>query len=133
MNKDIINSAKEIGMKIQNSNEFLNMKDSKEKMDSDESLNDLKQKFNSLKDEINKEMCTENSDKDKIKQMSDDLRNLYEQINDHKSVAKYELNKKCMDDLVSKVIEIINDYAYGKSSLAHFSCLGDCSSCGGCF
>ena len=96
MNKDIINYAKEIGMKIQNSNEFLNMKNSKEKMDSDKYLNDLKQKFSSLKDEINKEMCVENSDKDKIKQMSDDLRILYEQINDHASVAEYELNKQFM-------------------------------------
>ena len=133
MNKDIINYAKEIGMKIQNSDEFLNMKNSKEKMDSDESLNNLKQKFNSLKDEINKEMCNENSDRNKIKQMSDDLRTLYEQINDHKSVAEYELNKKIMNDLVSKVIEIINDYSYGKSNLSAYSCFGDCESCGGCF
>lgn len=133
MNKDIINFAKELGTKIQNSEEFLNMKNSKEKMDSDGSLNNLKQKFNLLKDEINKEMCTENSDKDKIKQMSDDLRNLYEQINDHKLVADYELSKKNMDILVSKVVEIINDYSYGKSNLSSFSCFGDCSSCGGCY
>ena len=133
MNRDIINSAKELGMQIQNSDEFLSLKNSKEKMDSDESLNNLKQKFNSLKDEINKEMCIENSDRDKIKKMSDDLRSLYEQINDHASVAEYELSKKNMDDLVNKVIEIINEYAYGKFSNSTFSCFGDCLNCEGCY
>ena len=93
MNKDIIKSAKKIGMQIQSSDEFVNLKNSKEKMDSSQSLMDLKQKFNSLKDEINKEMSVENSDKDKIKQMSDDLRSLYEKINDHTCYICYTCNK----------------------------------------
>ena len=133
MNNEIIEQAKSLGVIIQKSKEFNEFKLCKEKMDSDESLNNLRKKFDSYKDELNKEISKELSDKDKIKNLSDDLRNVYEQINSTEVVCKYESSKKDLDDLVSKVNKIISESAYGRSEeLSLESCTGMCSTCNGC-
>ena len=130
MSSEIIEQAKSLGVMIQKSKEFDEFKSCKEKMDSDESLNDLRKKFDSYKDELNKEISKEESDKEKIKELSDNLRSVYEQINDTEVVCKYESAKKSLDDLVSKVNKIISESAYGRSeSLSFDSCTGICSTC----
>lgn len=133
MSNEIIEQAKSLGVMIQKSKEFNEFKLSKEKMDSDESLNNLRQKFDSYKDKLNKEISQESSDKEKIKSLSDDLRDIYEQINRTEVVCKYESSKKDLDNLVSKVNKIISESAYGCSEGASFeSCTGICSTCSGC-
>ena len=134
MSSEIIEQAKNLGILIQKSKEFNNFKISKQKMDSDENLNDLKMKFDSCKEELNKEISKESSDKDKIKKLSDDLRSMYEQINDTEVVCDYESSKKALDELISNVNSIISESAYGRSEFSSLgSCTGDCNTCGGCF
>lgn len=134
MSSEIIEQAKNLGMLIQKSKEFNDFKISKQKMDSDENLNNLRMKFDSCKEELNKEVSKESSDKDKIKKLSDDLRSMYEQINDTEVVCDYESSKKALDELISSVNSIISESAYGRSESSSLgSCTGDCNTCGGCF
>lgn len=133
MENEIIELAKELGAKIQKSKEFLDFKSFKEKMDSDEHLSDMRKEFNSIKESLNKEISKENADQDKIKQLSGNLRNMYEKINDTKIVCEYESAKKNLDLLVSNVNNIINESAHGTFSESFFpSCSGSCSTCDGC-
>lgn len=133
MENEIIELAKELGAKIQKSKEFLDFKSFKEKMDSDEHLSDMRKEFNNIKELLNKEISKENADQDKIKQLSGNLRNMYEKINDTKIVCEYEFAKKNLDLLVSNVNNIINESAHGTFSESFLpSCSGSCSTCDGC-
>lgn len=134
MSKEILEMAKDLGVKIQDSQEFLRFKSCKEKMDSDESLVNLRKEFDKIKEDLNEEISKEDSDKEKIKELSDSLRNMYEKINNNKSVSDYDIAKKELDNLVNKVNLIINESAHGKFDQSLFdSCSGSCSTCGGCF
>ncbi len=133
MGNEIIEMAKELGAKIQKSKEFLDFKSFKEKMDSDENLSNMRKEFNNIKENLNKEISQENSDKDKIKDLSNKLRDMYEKINDTKIVCDYEKAKKSLDLLVSNVNNIINESAHGTFNESLLSsCSGSCSTCDGC-
>lgn len=133
MNNEIIEQAKSLCLLIQKSKEFNDFKTSKQKMDSDEDLNGLRMKFDSCKEELNKEISKELSDKEKVKRLSDNLRSIYEQINDTEVVCSYESSKKTLDALVSSINSIISESAYGRSDPSLLgSCTGDCNNCGGC-
>lgn len=133
MNNEILNMARNLGLEIQKSKEFSNLKTSKEKMDSDESLVKLRQEFDSIKENLNKEISDNGSDKQTIKDLSDKLRTTYEQINDSNTVSEYESAKKEIDELVNEVINIIKSHAYGKFESLEYgscsSCSGDCGNC----
>ncbi len=133
MGNEIIEMAKELGAKIQKSKEFLDFKSFKEKMDSDENLSNMRKEFNNIKENLNKEISQENSDKDKIKDLSNKLRDMYEKINDTKIVCDYEQAKKNLDLLVNNINNIINESAHGTFSESLLSsCNGSCSTCDGC-
>ena len=132
---ELIEIAKELGSKIQESEEFLNFKSAKEKMDSDEVLIDLKKRFDEKKEELNREMAKENSKKEIIKKLSEDLRDFYSQINDSPSMCAFESAKRALDSLVDNIVTIINSSAHGEFPTKNFlsSCSGSCDSCMGCF
>jgi len=132
MDNEILDMARDLGLKIQRSKEFSDLKSSKENMDSDNTLQNLREEFDKIKEELNKEISNSESNKQLIKDLSDKLRNTYEQINDSQSVCKYESAKKEIDNLVNEVINVIKSHAYGKfESLAGACslCSGDCANC----
>ena len=133
MGNEIIEMAKELGVKIQKSKEFLDFKFFKEKMDSDEELSSMRKDFNNIKEDLNKEISKENSDKEKIKDLSNKLRDMYDKINETKIVCEYELAKKNLDLLVANINNIISESAHGSFSESLLnSCNGSCSTCDGC-
>ena len=133
MNKEIMEMAKDLGIKIQKSKEFLDFKLLKEGMDSDEELASIRKEFDSIKNSLNEEISKEDSDRDTIKKLSDELRDAYDKMNSFESVCKYENAKKNLNELVNEVNTVINESAYGKFYQSSFaSCNGSCESCEGC-
>lgn len=132
MNSEILEMSKKLGEKIKESDEFLDFKNSKEKMDSDKSLSSLKESFDNKKEELNKEISLENYDKDKVKNLSDELRNLYEKINETPSVKEFESSKEKLSIFIKNINEIIYETAYGKDNPFFSECTGSCDSCTGC-
>ena len=133
MNSEILKMSKKLGEKIKESDEFSKFKSSKEKMDNDKELLSLRESFDSKKEELNKEISADKYDKDKIKNMSDELRNIYDKINKTPSVIEFEASKEELNILIKNINEIIYESAYGKDNPFLSSCNGSCDSCMECF
>ena len=132
MNSEILEMSKKLGEKIKESDEFLEFKSAKEKMDSDKNLSSLRELFDNKKEELNNEISLEDYDKDKVKNLSDELRNLYEKINETLSVKEFESSKEKLNILIKSINELIYETAYGKDNPFFSECTGSCDSCAGC-
>lgn len=131
MKDKILDMSKKLGNFIRNSEEFKNFKLAKNKMDSDKNLVSLKETFEGKKQELNDEISKDDYDKKKVKTLGDDLRLIYEKINNFPSVSEYESSKEKLDSLISEVNSTIYENVYGSDYST--KCAGDCDSCSGCY
>ncbi len=133
MKKEISEMAKKLGNCIKESDEFKNFKFIKEQMDSDENLVSLRKLFDDKKEQLNSEISKDDYDKDKVKKISDDLRSIYEKINNVSCVLEHEEAKEKLNTLINEVNSIMYETIYGSSNIFGDKCDGSCDSCTGCF
>ena len=68
-----------------------------------------------------------------MKKISDDLRSIYEKINNVSCVLEHEEAKEKLNTLINEVNSIMYETIYGSSNIFGDKCDGSCESCTGCF
>ncbi len=128
--------AREMGKKIQASEEYKNLYEAKEKNDNDEVLQDAIGKFNLKKIELNTAMASDQKDKEKIETINQELRTLYADIMKNENMAAFTNAKNAMDKMMNQVTNILMLCVNGEDPETCDpnppSCGGSCSTCGGC-
>ena len=79
-NTEIFNLAREIGMAIQRSDEYINYRMNEQKVECSKELQSTIEKFNLKKSEINEELSKENADQKKMDELNSEIGELYRKI-----------------------------------------------------
>lgn len=133
--EDIIKSAREIGKKIQESNEYIKFGIARQASDDDEELQNLIGEFNLKRMAISNETSKSDKNEEKLQQYNKELRECYDKIMTNEHMTAYNSAKKELDLLVARVTAIIAQSAEGddpETTDYTPSCSGSCSTCGGC-
>ena len=132
---EIIQAAREIGRKLQQSEAYLNLEIARQNSDDDAALQDMIGKFNLIRMDINNEASKEDRDDERLRNLNMDLRHLYADIMKNENMSAYNTAKQSFEEVSNAVRSIITQCAQGMDpDTADYSpsCGGDCSSCGGC-
>lgn len=103
--------------------------------DEDEALQKLISEFNLKRIAINTEEAKEEADAEKIRQLNQELREIYAAVMANEKMMAYNEAKGELDMLVNKMQFAINLAAQGQDpnlAAQESACSGDCGSCGGC-
>ncbi len=104
--------------------------------DADEGLQQLIGDFNLKRIAINNEETKEEGrDADKLRQLNQEIRDIYTAVMANEHMLAYNEAKTALDQLVGKIQTAINLAVQGQDpnlAAQEISCSGDCGSCGGC-
>lgn len=131
---DIIKEARNLGVMIQNTEEFKEFKAAKEKADNDANLNEKIGKLNLIKLELDN-VLNRNLDDSVKKLKNQELLKVYNEINENENMKRFKRANEKLNELVSKIVTVIYNCAGGldpKTCPETSRCGGDCNSCGGC-
>jgi len=134
---ELIAMARELGKRLQQSDEYKIMLDAKMHFEQDEELQKQIGEFNLKKMDLNQQIGKgENKDQDKISQLDKEIRALYQQIMTSPNMQVYSIAQKTMDDILNQIATILSMSASGEDpesiDLSARSCGGNCSGCAGC-
>lgn len=133
---DIFDLTRELGKKIQENEEYLNLKLASQINDEDEVLQDLIGKFNLKRISVSNEASKTERDEEKIKVLNEELKNCYKEIMENKNMINYNNAKNDFDEFMRKINTIIIGSANGEDpmtiNLDKSSCTGNCTGCSGC-
>jgi cell fate (sporulation/competence/biofilm development) regulator YlbF (YheA/YmcA/DUF963 family) len=132
---DVIELTRELGKAIQQDDRFIAYNLAKQANDNDQELNADIEKFSALRLELTNAMSCENKDTDKIKQLDEDIKSLYQKIMSNKNMLVFQGAQKALEDLVNNINQIISLCANGEdpdTCQPSTGCSGSCSTCGGC-
>jgi len=135
---DVIKLARELGVALQQDEEYKAFLRAKEANDNDEQLQQLIEQFNLLAATAEYEAHKEDADQAKCDEYNEKLRALYETIMSNEHMVAFEAAKSCVDDKMNTIVAILAAAVNGEDPMTvdpndHHSCGGDCSHChGGC-
>ncbi len=133
---DIITMARDVGKALQKDERYLNFSSAQTVADADTELQDMIGQFNLLKMEMQREVQKSDRDADKVKQLDNDIKELYNTIMSNTNMQNYNIAKKEVDDLIAFLQQIIVYSANGEDpdtvEPQSASCSGSCSGCAGC-
>ena len=126
---NIITCARELGMSMQESEEFKRFQAAKEIQESDEALQEKIQEFNLLRQQHISEQNKSSGSKDesKVLELENLVKDMYDEIMEIPVMKEFQSSKQAMDRIMSEVNSILNYYIVGDEG-----CGSDESSCGGC-
>lgn len=131
---DIIEKTRKFVKLIKKTDEFIKFSELKEKVDTDENLKKLNEDFDCKREELNNQLAADEPDKQKIKDLGEEMRKIYLDIHDNKIMKDYDSVCHEIDYLLNNINMIINESVRGDLAGEYFSgCGGECSSCSGCF
>ena len=124
---ELVEKARELGVAIQDTDEFTAFIVAKTAADKSEKLQDKLGQFNLKKLDLNRAIIAEEKDNEEVK-------NLYEAIVSDPLMIAYSTTKDELDNTVRFIMQIIQGSANGDNpyEIEEQSCGGDCSACGGC-
>ena len=130
----LIEKARELGLAIQDTDEFTAFLVAKTAADNSEELQDKLGRFNLKKLDLNRAITAEEKKKKKIAELNAEVKRLYEEIVSDPLMIAYSTTKDELDVVVRFILQIIQGSADGENpyEIEEQSCGGDCSSCGGC-
>lgn len=132
----VIEKARELGMLLQESEEYKNYTETKRVNDTDTALQNMIGEFNILRMKLNQEMSKEKKDADEMKRLDSEIKELYGKIMSNRSMAEYTAASEKLEKLINSVNYIISQAANGEDPMTcpetAPSCTGSCSTCGGC-
>ena len=136
-NTEIFNLAREIGMAIQRSDEYINYRMNEQKVECSKELQSTIEKFNLKKSEINEELSKENADQKKMDELNSEIGELYRKITNDETMKKFNETKRIFDEMLAKISYLISECAKGEDPYKveipeNESCTGSCATCGGC-
>ena len=131
----IIAQTRELGKMLQQDERYKAYVAARDKNDNDPELQQLISEFNDLRADLNNEMIKDDKDTENLKELDEDIKNLYSRIMDSEPMIAFNEAKSAMDSLLSEINTIITMCANGEdpdTCSASQSCTGSCATCGGC-
>ena len=130
----LIEKARELGLAIQDTDEFTAFLVAKTAADNSEELQDKLGRFNLKKLDLNRAITAEEKDPSRVAELNGEVKKLYEEIVSDPLMIAYSTPKDELDVVVRFILQIIQGSADGENpyEIEEQSCGGDCSSCGGC-
>ena len=130
----LIEKARELGLAIQDTDEFTAFLVAKNAADNSEELQDKLGRFNLKKLDLNRAITAEKKNTNRVAELNGEVKKLYEEIVSDPLMIAYSTTKDELDVVVRFILQIIQGSADGENpyEIEEQSCGGDCSSCGGC-
>lgn len=133
---DIIDLTRELGMKIQEDENYIKLKIAQQINDEDEDLQNLIKEFNLKRISVSNELSKANHDDEKIKLLNNEMQKCYNEIMKNQNMINYNRAKAEFDSFMQKINAIIIGSANGEDpkyiNVSSLKCSGDCSGCAGC-
>lgn len=132
----IIEQARALGAALQEDERYKKFDEAAKLNDTDTDIQNKIGEFNLMRAELNQEMAKPDKDGEKMTNLDNDLRALYDEIMNMPSMIAFNEAKEELDKLLSSINYIITCAANGEDPMTcpdeapH--CSGSCSSCGGC-
>lgn len=132
---DVIELTRELGKAIQQDDRYIAYNLAKQVNDNDSVLQADIERFSQLRDDLNKAMCEENKDGDKLQKIDKELKSTYQKIMSNKNMIVFTAAQQALEALINNVNQIISLCANGEdpdTCQPSTGCTGSCSTCGGC-
>ena len=132
---DVIEQVRLLGKAIQEDERFIRYAKAKLANDNDETLQNQIGEFNTIRMNLDREMNNENQDEAKIRELNEQLRNIYTAVMSSKSMLDYNTAKAEVDAMLNDINSIIMQCIDGADPATvepETACTGSCSTCGGC-
>lgn len=131
---DIIEMTRELGKALQADDRYIAYNLAKQANDADEALQQQITAFDEMRNELNAELCKEDKDTDKIKELDEGIKSNYKQIMRNKNMMVFTAAQGSLEALVNNINQIITLCANGEDpeTCQPSSCTGSCATCGGC-
>jgi len=134
---DVIKLARELGVALQQDDEYKAFLVAKEANDNDEQLQQLIEQFNLLVTTAEYEAHKPDADEAKIAEFNEKLRVLYETIMSNPNMIAFEAAKNRVDTKMNTIVAILAAAVNGEDPMTfdpeeHHNCGGDCGHCHGC-
>ena len=127
---DVIEKAKELAQAISQDERCRRLQVAKAANDSDSALQEMIGRFNLQKMQLGEEYKKEPPDRDRIRELEQSIRAVYQEIMKTPAMTEYSVAKDAMDELVAQINAIIQLSVSGEVDAA--GCSGDCAGCSGC-
>ncbi|MDO4608031.1 MAG: YlbF family regulator [Clostridia bacterium] len=131
----IIEATRNLGVEIQKDERFIAFIKAKLANDNDAELQNKIGEFNTTRMNLDREMNAETQDENKIKELNEQLREIYTAVMSSKSMLDYNTAKAGLDAMLNDINSIIMQCVEGEDPLTaepQSACTGSCSTCGGC-
>lgn len=131
---DVILAARQLGEALQADPAYVRFAKAMIDSENDTELQDKIGKFNIARMNLDNELSKDEKDEVKVKVMNEELRALYNDIMQNKSMVEYNEARAAVDKILADVNTIISMCAQGADpkTCEISDCTGNCSTCGGC-
>lgn len=132
---DVIEMTRELGKAIQQDDRYTAYMLAKQANDNDKELQELIDRFDSKRSELNIAMSAEDKDTDLIKELDADIKSTYSKIMNNKNMIVFSSVQSSLEALITEINQIITMCANGEdpeTCQPSQGCNGSCSTCGGC-
>ena len=133
---DVIYEFRLLAKKLQQDDRLIYLEQVKKKMDMDQELQELIQKFNLLQFNYRTEAVKEEKDDNKLEELNKEMISVYSDIMANEFMMEYNECKNEVDKLTQLVQAIITAAINGGDPMIvevpEGGCSGSCSSCSGC-
>ena len=134
---DVILKARELGVAIQQSEEYKKMEEARIRSDKNLDLQEKISNFNLKKIALNREVNRDEKNSDKIAQLDREMREAYQLSMETDDMIAYADAKKKVDEMMQKVQLLLNYTLTGEDPETvtipeNMGCSGNCADCGGC-
>lgn len=121
--------ARELGLALANSAEFIAMKQAQANFESNEATSALMQELNEKRDRLIRILAEDNGEDLEAVSLTNDIDRLEEQMRENPLYSELITAQAAFSTVLTAINDEINACIGGETSA---SCSGDCGSCGGC-
>lgn len=127
----MIELARELGLALANSSEFIRMKQAQNNFEQNEAIALLMQELNEKRDRLISILADDDGDDLQAVSLTNDIERLEEQLKDSPLYSELIDAQTAFSNVLTAVNDEINA-CIGAQTSESSSCGGDCGSCGGC-
>lgn len=133
----VIEMARQLGKTLQEDEIYVKYMNACSLNDTDVEVQNSIGEFNQLRSSLSAEMQKPDKDADKLKELDEKIKSLYDEIMAMPKMVEFNNAKDELDKVLNSVNYIISCAANGEDPMtcpeeAPHSCGGNCGSCGGC-
>lgn len=126
---DILDMAKQIGIALEQSEEFKALNEAEKTQNNDEKAQQLIGEYNLVRLQLMQKVQGKELTNEEFEQVQNQMKAEFDKLTEYEVIKNYIDAKDRFDTLYNKVKNIIDFYANGEKSGA---CSGSCETCGGC-